>query len=422
MKRLFFALFILNSISINSQTRVHIIVDGDNIYKLSRKYNIPARVIATVNEFKEINQPLVKYQQLIIPNKYYQTSQSKDRYIAEKLHTVINGESLYSISRKYQITVYDLLLLNPNIERGKPLEPGSQLKILASNNNHSQFSEQLIYLNGDQVKYDTILFTDTAKFNELVQKINQKHQDHLNKLIQKNNSIHNIALDTLTLPITDNTPVSALIHRMVIHWSENRQENVSKLDSLKQYILYSKSVLLASKSNRSDAMFKRNVMRLLHKYNEFHPSNDQLFSFRAMLYLWIKDYKKAYLLAEEALAINKDNIDAKLVIIQIYIEKNQFENAIFELEPLITLYPEHPIIQFNLAISYYYMLNPTKSIQNFLKVQTPSEILPETYYYIAKNMILNNDIENACTFLEKSNQLNFPKARIELIKYCKKNK
>lgn len=420
MNWVLYFLFIGFFITSNAQTRVHIVVDGDNIYKISRRYNISPRIIATVNEFKEINQPLFKYQQLIIPSKYYQVNSARDKYVEEIIHIVKEGESLYSISRIYEITVYDILLYNPKLIRGIPLKPNISLKIYASNNNKSQFSEQLIYLNGEQVKYDTFVFSDSLELYHRIEKIKSIQRNTINKILKSNTEKYKLILDTLKLPLNDNSRISKFIYNAVIHLDDsNYIKSSSDIDSLIKYILFYKSEILTQNSLKSDLSFKKNVFKLLNIYNQYHPSNDKIIAFRALLYFWIKDYKRALILQEEALNINKNNVIAQEILAAIFLEKKQYENAIYEFEAIQKKDTSNSRINYNLGLAYYYSLNPTKSLEFLLKVKVPVEIIPELYFKIANSFLLSENKENACIFLQKSINLDFIKAKEYFLKHCK---
>ena len=78
----------------------YIVEKGDTLYKISRKFNIP------VNEIKRINN--LDTDTISIGQKIYliEPSQDYDEYIVKK------GDSLWSISRKYNIPVNELIEIN----------------------------------------------------------------------------------------------------------------------------------------------------------------------------------------------------------------------------------------------------------------------------------------------------------------------
>ncbi len=79
---------------------VHTVKDGETLYSIARLYQVPVDAIAKVNGIK--NPDVLKVgQQLIIPQLFRPT-----------WYVVRYGDTLYSISRRFFTTVNDLLSLN----------------------------------------------------------------------------------------------------------------------------------------------------------------------------------------------------------------------------------------------------------------------------------------------------------------------
>ncbi len=104
----------------------------ETLYGISRKYNVKVDSIKKWNKLISnnlaINQELIIYQnfddknyQLAKSNVFYQTNKSN------KTHTVKKGETLYAISRKYEISVQTLLKLND--KKGSIIKVGEVLKV-----------------------------------------------------------------------------------------------------------------------------------------------------------------------------------------------------------------------------------------------------------------------------------------------------
>lgn len=95
MKKLLFITFILTVFSSIGQTTKHLVAKGETLYSISKKYKI------SVEELKKNNQltsnELSLGQELIIKSTPSHKSESK--------HTVQKGETLYSISKKYNVSV-----------------------------------------------------------------------------------------------------------------------------------------------------------------------------------------------------------------------------------------------------------------------------------------------------------------------------
>ena len=151
--RIILYILFLSFIKVYSQTYVHIVTDRDNIYKIARIYGVTPLQILKINKMDTTNYRLMEHTILIIPDKNYNTEGSRGKIIKTIQHRIIVGESLYTIARKYGVTIYDLLLLNPHLNRGEPLHTDEDINVQVALNADSQYSRQIVYLNGDMYKY-----------------------------------------------------------------------------------------------------------------------------------------------------------------------------------------------------------------------------------------------------------------------------
>jgi LysM repeat protein len=111
----------------------HIVITGETLYSIAKKYNV------SVDEMKKLNpnaaNGLSIGDELLIPGKpVEQTIKRGDTPVSTTTttpsntsHTVASGETLYSISRKYNISVDDLKSWNPETSAG--LKVGQVLKL-----------------------------------------------------------------------------------------------------------------------------------------------------------------------------------------------------------------------------------------------------------------------------------------------------
>ncbi len=101
-----------------SENITHVVIGGDSLYSIARKYN------TTVDEIKRLNNltsnTLSIGQVLKIPS-------SSDSSLSYINYVVISGDSLYSIARKYNTTVDEIKRLN-NLT-SSTLSIGQTLKI-----------------------------------------------------------------------------------------------------------------------------------------------------------------------------------------------------------------------------------------------------------------------------------------------------
>ena len=101
---------------------VYIVQKGDTLYKIANKYGI------TVQELKKINNIITDTlyigQQLFVPQKDDISNQPEEKYI---IYTIQKGDSLWQISRKFNVTIPEILELN-NLTTIN-LQIGDKLKI-----------------------------------------------------------------------------------------------------------------------------------------------------------------------------------------------------------------------------------------------------------------------------------------------------
>jgi LysM repeat protein len=120
--------------SATTSTSTHIVIAGETLYSIAKKYNV------SVVEMKKINPNAVNGlnigDELLIPEKTTEAIITRgDTPIittattpaSTTSHTVASGETLYSISRKYNLSVADLKTWNPETSAG--LRVGQVLKL-----------------------------------------------------------------------------------------------------------------------------------------------------------------------------------------------------------------------------------------------------------------------------------------------------
>lgn len=99
---------------------IHVVKPGDTIYKLSNFYGVPVEKIISDNAIINPNELVVGQTIVVITNKIN--------------YTVEQGDSLYSISQKYQVSLNDLKEANPNIVWPYNLNVGQTVVIPVPNN------------------------------------------------------------------------------------------------------------------------------------------------------------------------------------------------------------------------------------------------------------------------------------------------
>lgn len=136
---------------------IHEITAGETFYALSKKYNV------TVEELQKANpeaKTLAVGQKILVPTKVTSgttTPTTKALTANTKTHTVVAGEGLFSISKKYGVTVDDIVTWNnlssSAIDVGQTLvvsapvanKPASQLPTSAKATTHTVVAGEGLY-------------------------------------------------------------------------------------------------------------------------------------------------------------------------------------------------------------------------------------------------------------------------------------
>lgn len=101
----------------NENNNIYIVKKGDTLYSISRKLNIPVSTLKALNKL-DSNDIYIGQQLLLVET---------EKPIEYDIYTVKKGDSLWSISQKYNINVNDLIKLN-NLDN-LTLQINQQLKV-----------------------------------------------------------------------------------------------------------------------------------------------------------------------------------------------------------------------------------------------------------------------------------------------------
>ncbi|WP_329805614.1 LysM peptidoglycan-binding domain-containing protein [Flavobacterium facile] len=115
-----FSLFI--SLGFSQENLQHTVRKGESLYSISKKYNV------TVSHLEQLNPTAKKGLDV---NTILQISEKKDLEILE--HEVVAKETLFGLSKKYNISIEKLKQLNPSVE-SEGLKVGQVLQVSKSKN------------------------------------------------------------------------------------------------------------------------------------------------------------------------------------------------------------------------------------------------------------------------------------------------
>ena len=159
MRNKFFGIFFLFLAFSLYADSVYEVQKGDTLYSISRKYQITVAELRAANNLSE-NDVLKAGQKLIIPEADISTAVALSGNNNNKSDSPVNtsntteievkkGDTLYSLSKKYGLTVADLLAIN-NLDSSSVIKVGQKLKVRTTSlSNASQNKSKAANVNND---------------------------------------------------------------------------------------------------------------------------------------------------------------------------------------------------------------------------------------------------------------------------------
>lgn len=411
----FIALFFHCSVA-NSQTYVHIVTDRDNIHKIAKIYGVTPLQILKINKMDTSNLRLMEHSILIIPDHNYNVNGANGKVVKTISHRITSGESLYTISRKYGVTVYDILLLNPHLNRGTPLPIDEEISIQVTMNAESQYSRQIVYLNGDLYKFNLIEVKDSAEF-ELVKEFNSTLDDRISSVFDAQEV--DIAMDSFPYPEDDSDIMTRLIYHLVRYGADSTVNKEYWIDSLYDEIFYVGSEL-NEKKIETNAEFLSQAFTVLSKMNKLHPNNDFLFGLRSVLHYWLGNMDKAIIFTDEALALNPNCEPALVVRAALGQLDNHIPYALQLYQKVDKMRPHRDFITFNLGSLYYSANDFTPAIEYYSKLAKKKHKLePEINFRIGHSYVLTGNDDVGCEYIRASEKARFHRALSIRARLCR---
>jgi LysM repeat protein len=128
MRFLFYSFLIYFSFHTNSFSQnitEHIVEKGENLYLISKKYNVTLLSIFENNP--QYEGAILSIGAVVLIPESNQESKSRTNNLENGIHTVISGETKFGLAKKYQITISELEADNPEIDQ--MLMVGQKIKI-----------------------------------------------------------------------------------------------------------------------------------------------------------------------------------------------------------------------------------------------------------------------------------------------------
>lgn len=111
------------------------VLKGDTLYSISKKFSLSLAELRDANNLSE-NDIIKIGQKLIIPSKDNTSSKNNT-----KIYTIQKGDTLYSIAKKHGMDVNSLLTLN-NLNSSDVIKVGQKIKINSNNDSGSKITEK----------------------------------------------------------------------------------------------------------------------------------------------------------------------------------------------------------------------------------------------------------------------------------------
>lgn len=173
----------------------HIVKKGETLFSISRIYDVPVGELKEINPEWEAGLSLGQY--IKIPMKVPELEKhvrGEEKHINSSVHIVGAGETLYSISRKYKVAIPDIKALNPGITNN--LSVGQQVII-------PQLDIRMEEIEEDEEKF----YEHTVASKETLYGIAKKYRISIDSLMMFNEGLSKNIYpgEVIRIPIKYNT-------------------------------------------------------------------------------------------------------------------------------------------------------------------------------------------------------------------------
>ena len=158
IKLVTYLFLIMNSVVFGQNTFKHKVTSGETLYAIARNNSISVETIYELNP-KLKGKTLQVNTILLLPKK--DSTEALTTTTTVSSHTVLKGESLYSIAKKYDINLIDLEKLNPKVTP-KNLREGMILVIKKPESRDVVASEETVVEEKNLKEITSPIVTDTS--------------------------------------------------------------------------------------------------------------------------------------------------------------------------------------------------------------------------------------------------------------------
>jgi cell wall-associated NlpC family hydrolase len=201
----------------------HEVSKGESIYSIAKKYGISEEAIYELNPSAKGN--LLQLKSILLISKKNYKKKNGDFHIINK------GDTFFSISKKYELSISELRKLNPSVSE-KNLKLGDKIHLKKYKNIASQIeTEQIIALNElEEEKDDSGEITHVIKKGETLFSISKKYRSSVSQIEQLNPRLSNKLKIGYNLIIKKGTNTRDIIVGAPIESSlENEQDDTEDI-------------------------------------------------------------------------------------------------------------------------------------------------------------------------------------------------
>lgn len=221
-------LFLFTSGFVFSQKTIkHTVVSGESIYSIAKKYGVTEADIYELNP-KTKGAILQLKTILVIPNKNKKSKEknSKPTSISTEIHTVTSGESLYKISKKYNISLEKLKELNPNI-KPESIQIGDKIIVASTSEIPKPVQKEEKNNELDTPKEQSI--TDNLETDELGNKVHKVAKGETLYRLSKKYKVSVRELEEMNPEIIANLPIGyeVIVRKGNVEFENHKKEVVA---------------------------------------------------------------------------------------------------------------------------------------------------------------------------------------------------
>lgn len=189
-----------------SKEKTHIVSKGETIYSIASAYKVSVQDIYDLNP--EAKKGIRTNQTIQIPTENKAIAQSSVDYV---LHSIQSKETLYSVSKKYDVSVEDILAENPGLS-SESFRMGTAIRIPKNRTNSNNSGSNIVFdsnYTSHKVEGKETLYSLSKQYNLSMQEVADANPEIKNSGLKKGMILRipkvNNAANSTTDPSTGNS-------------------------------------------------------------------------------------------------------------------------------------------------------------------------------------------------------------------------